>query len=146
MNQLQVISESSPPQEPPPSSAPTFPYVRFLIDGRDLRSYVGESLTGGRVGPPIGVALLPSRHLLGSPDANMSAEGRPALLVCRIDADMYCGAVTADVQLSGERITWSDFRDVWYDFEAAAWRGRQLAAGPFVFDEVQYRIALTTTT
>ena len=116
--------------------------MSLLIDGKDLRELVGEAGPGSFVGLPAEVALLPSTHLLGRPNDAFTIEGRPALLVCPICADLECGAVTARVERRTASVRWTDFESARFDVESGTWHLTGIAAGPFSFENRAYESAL----
>jgi len=145
VNELRVIPQAPAAGSIRLSSAPKFTYVQFLIDGEDLRALVGGSHLVQEVGPPPEIALLPSRHLMGAPDEELIADGLPFLLVCQIDADPYCGGITAGVEVGADVVTWRGFARVSFDFVAGAWERQELEVGPFVFRARDYESALGST-
>jgi hypothetical protein len=125
-----------------PEYGVTFEHVSFLVDGQDLRELAGESVRGSLVGLPREVALYPSRHLLGRPDPDFTIEGKQALLVCPICADLRCGAVTARIDLHATRVRWSEFERAVWDARVEQWGFSDLRIEPFGFDRTEYEQAL----
>ncbi len=125
-----------------PGYGVTFEHVSFLIDGQDLRELAGERMRRSLVGLPREVALYPSRHLLDRPDPDFTIEGKQALLVCPICADLLCGAVTARIDVFGARVRWSEFERAVWDARSGHWGFADLRIGPIGFDRAQYELAL----
>src|SRR4051812_39853670 len=48
-------------------------------------------------------------HLLGNDAAPNLAPDRVALMVCKIDGDILCGAITARLTLTDDEAVWSDW-------------------------------------
>jgi hypothetical protein len=125
-----------------PEYGATFEHVSFMVDGKDLRELVGEAERGSLIGLPREVALHPSRHLLDRPDPDFTIEGKQALFVCPICADLLCGAVTARIDVFGARVRWSEFERARWNHEGELWGFTALRVGPFGFDRAQYERAL----
>lgn len=94
------------------------------------------------MGLPVDVALLPSAHLLGTPNDDFAIEGRPALLVCPICADLECGAITARVEQRTATVRRIDFEQAQPDVESGTWRLTAIAVGPYSFERHAYEAAL----
>lgn len=91
---------------------PVSHFLDLVVDGRsllDLAKGSGNLVTELNrpwlQAVPEAVAVLRGQQ----PHADLEP-GRIALLVCIIDGDLGCGAVTAALQVSAETVTWSDFQ------------------------------------
>lgn len=95
------------------------PESRFLdlvVDGRSLRDIVGEPAQDlvtelnrpWLPGVPDAVATF-----LGRRPGEFLAPGRIPLLVCAVDGDLGCGALTTALDVGAAEVTWSDF--LWED-------------------------------
>jgi hypothetical protein len=132
----------------------------ITINGRELLDIVREAevpfaeaeghadVAGAYRGLPVDLAFLPSRHLLGQPDALYSDLARsgevnkPAVLVCTC-GEPGCWPLVVRIDVRDDIVVWSDFeqphrtdehggRDPWsYD-----------PVGPFEFDRSSYKQAL----
>ena len=123
--------------------------VHFLVNGRDLVELAREAERAGAAadgqpdlaGPYGGLepedALAPSRHLLGAPLPHLAAtgDGRVPLLLWEC-GEAGCWPLVARVEVTRERVTWSDFAQP----HRPHWRHHAL--GPFTFDRAQYEAAL----
>lgn len=79
--------------------------------------------------------LAPSMHLLGTPDAEFSHEGKPFLLGCTCGI-AGCWPLFARVEVGPDTVRWSEFEHGFRN----NWRYDSL--GPFVFQRSQYETAL----
>lgn len=147
---------------PEVSGAAASPPWRFdlTVDGALLRERIAElsgpDLLGANGLPAVGDGEAPSeaaaalRRLAGraerDPAWGVLDEGRLALYVCPLCADLYCGAVTVAVErevlASGaEVVRWHELR-VEDGYTPAEEMVDLSALGPFVFDARQYDEAL----
>ncbi len=62
-----------------------------------------------------------------------------ALLVCRVDGDIACGALTADLQLSETHVAWTDWP--WESYQGA--RTVENVSEPLLFDRTTYEAQLS---
>lgn len=53
--------------------------------------------------------LPPNRHLIGEPHADLSVDGRAAVLVCPLCGDLGCGAILARIEIGSDVVVWHDF-------------------------------------
>lgn len=116
-------------------------FLDFVVNGQPLRSV---ALTPG----PDLVTELNRPWLPGIPDAvevlqgrrpsEDLAPGRVALLVCVVDGDLGCGALTTALGLGDTEVSWSDFlwEDGIYDPRPVTQLDR-----PITFDRSQYEAA-----
>lgn len=120
--------------------------MSFLIDGIDLveriaNERVTNEYTGHYAGIPPGIALLPSRHLLGTPHPQYEHLGKPALLGCGGCGVFGCWPLYVTVLLDDDEVMWRDFDNPFlsdWDEAAPSHRG----VGAYTFDRRQYEEAL----
>jgi hypothetical protein len=79
--------------------------LELEINGRPLLELVGLADFAGLTPRE----LPPSKHLLGRPDADLSINGRAAVLVCPLCGDLGCGAILARIEVAGDVVVWRDF-------------------------------------
>jgi len=94
------------------------------------------------MGPPQAIVLAPGRHFLGDPDPELSAEGRPAVLVCSICAGWGCGFISARIDIGERAVTWSDFGTTNWEWGLDEWTINPIDAERFEFDRREYAAAL----
>lgn len=114
-------------------------FLDFMIEGRSLRDLVGE--------PDMVTAMsrawlkeVPAEmdRLLGRRDTEGLSTGRVALLLCRVDGDIACGALTARLELSDAHVAWTDW--LWASSQGAP--PVEQLSDPFVFDRTTYEAQL----
>lgn len=93
------------------TSRPESHYLDFVVDGQRLGDLVGRSAD---MTTSLNRAWLSSveasvQELLGQRAEEGLDPGRVALFVCGECGDLGCGAVTALLQMSEDRVTWSGF-------------------------------------
>ena len=121
-------------------------HVVFLIDGVDLvervsREWVTNDHPGQYAGITPTIALLPSYHLLGTPDPEYELNGNPALLGCGGCGVFNCWPLYVTVLIGDGVVTWKDFDNPFlsdWGERAPSYRG----LGAFTFDRRQYEGAL----
>lgn len=85
-------------------------FLDFLINGRSLRDITQEpDMVTPLSRPWLEDVPTEVERLLGLLDTDGLAAGRAALLVCRVDGDIACGAVTARVHITDAHIVWTDW-------------------------------------
>ena len=124
--------------------------MEFVVDGERLGRILGPSLGYDDVTTeyvpvlvtdwPTGIALDDLDRLLGQPGPPQ-LNGRTAMYVCAVCGDLGCGAVTAVVELDGEKVVWRDF-GYQNDYEAFDPGAVFAGVGPFAFDRDAYAAAL----
>ena len=120
-------------------------HLDFLVDGTSLydltNAYNFDLISTLGWSPPEQEARVVRMLLLDIPGDLW--EGRQSLFVCGECGDIGCGAITANVSRIGDAYVWKDFAyENNYD-EAMTDREGFAHVGPFTFDSVQYREALT---
>jgi len=85
-------------------------FLDFLVDGRSLRDVAHEPDMVTLLSRPW-LEDVPTEigRLLGRRETDGLSPGRAALLVCRVDGDIGCGALTARVQLAEAHISWTNW-------------------------------------
>jgi hypothetical protein len=101
------------------SGSRLYTFADWTIDGTPLPE-LPAFRSGGRhpnvLGPAVDVTYLvkdsdeavPQLNRLSGEDAPDFEDGRVALLVCAFDWDLGCGALSARVELIGDRVLWKD--------------------------------------
>jgi hypothetical protein len=123
-------------------------YLDFIIDGLSLLEALGDPDLVGCLGKgrnPIYEVGLVEQLLLWKP--RELETGRCLLYVCPLCGDVGCGAITAEVEQEGDFYVWSQFgREVNYQYDDEPLFNvvGYEAIGPFRFDKIQYRDALTS--
>ena len=117
------------------------------MDGRDLVEFVRDvelasavadkqpELAGSYAGPTLWRIADLAAHLLGRPDPLYGEGGRVELLVCAGCGEPGCWPLEAQVDVTEEQVSWSDFRQP----HRPNWRHRGLT---FEFDRAQYEAAI----
>lgn len=86
--------------------------------------------------------LLPSTHLLGTPEPIFAYDGlRVSLLECECGC-AGCWPLIARITLSESTVTWSDFEQVHRGPDAVAGHWNYEGFGPFTFSREQYLAAI----
>lgn len=125
-----------------------FPYLEWTVDGVPVRQVVAWP-TGEVVGEvtPIQNEYAAReyeadylRAILGEPverDWTIMSDGRIPLLVCSIDFDMNCRALTAELVVSGTLVEWRDI--AWQvDYEPLDLAEQEQPVVSLKFDRRQY--------
>ena len=99
-------------------------------------------IAGGYSGLPASSHLLPSRHFFGEQNNPETRAGRVELLLCRDCGEIGCWPILARIEVTNDRVTWSDFQQPYRTGwgKAAVWDFSHF--GPFVFERGQYEKAL----
>lgn len=85
-------------------------FLDFLIDGRSLRDITHESdMVTPLSRPWLEDVPTEVERLLGRRETDGLSAGRAALLVCRVDGDIACGAVTARIHITDAHVGWTDW-------------------------------------
>lgn len=117
---------------------PESPFLDLVVDGRSVRSLATQPADDfvTELNRPwlADVANTVDRFLGRRPDEDL-APGRIALLVCPMDGDLWCGQLTALLDIGAAEVSWSDFR--WEDGYSDSRREERLDQ-PLVFDRAQY--------
>lgn len=116
-------------------------FLDFVVNGRSLRSVAltpGPDLVTGLNRPWLPGIPDAVEVLLGRRPSEDLAPGRLALLVCVVDGDLGCGALTTALGLGDTEVSWSDFlwEDGIYDPRPVTQLDR-----PITFDRSQYEAA-----
>ena len=121
---------------------PVSHFLDFVINGQSL---IGLLRGGGDYVTNLNRAWVPDvvpvhvAVLLGrQPDPELDP-GRVPLIVCAVDGDIACGAVTAALSVAADTVTWSDFR--WED----GYRALEAPEGlpdAVTFDRREYELGL----
>ena len=130
----------------------------ITINGRELLDIVREAevpfaeaeghpdLAGSYRGLPAVVALVPSKHLHGEPDALYSelvgsgAVTKPAVLVCEC-GEPGCWPLCARIEVKDEVVVWSDFEQPHRKGDDGREPWSYGSVGPFEFDRSNYEQA-----
>lgn len=102
--------------------------VLFTIDGEPLQERL-RSINDGLTLQE----LPPNTHLLGEPSADLTLDGRAALLICPMCGDLGCGAELARIEIGEDTVTWRDF--IYGNHDPAMDKSLDCE---FVFDRQQY--------
>lgn len=114
-------------------------FLDFMIDGRSLRDLVGEpDMVTPLSRPWLEEVRAETERLLGRRETEELPAGRVALLLCHVDGDIACGALTARLQLSDAHVVWSDW--LWESYQGAL--PVEQFSEPLVFDRVTYEAQL----
>lgn len=85
-------------------------FLDFMIDGRSLRHIAHEpDMVTPLSRPWLEDVPTEVERLLGRRETDGLSAGRAALLVCRVDGDAACGALTARIQTSHAHVSWTDW-------------------------------------
>lgn len=115
-------------------------FLDFTIDGRSLRELVDEpALVTPLSRPWLEEVPAAVERLLGRRETEGLAAGRVGLLLCGLDGDIACGAVTVRVQVSDGHVGWTDW--LWESDQDALPVERQ--PGPLLFDRKAYEAQLS---
>lgn len=122
-------------------------FLDYVTDGRWLREVAGEpNLVTPLSRPWLKDVASEIDQLLGQREAGDLPAGRVALLVCPVDGDIACGALTARLQVSQDHVVWTDW--LWESDQGAL--SVEHLSEPAMFDrqdyEKQMRMALATVT
>jgi len=114
-------------------------FLDILLEGRSLRDIVGEPEMVTPLSRPW-VREVPTQvdRLLGEQVADDLPAGRVALLLCPIDGDVGCGALTASLRFSEAHVAWTDW--LW-ESDQGAYPVEQFP-DPVVFDRTTYKSQL----
>lgn len=117
-------------------------FLDFLIAGRSLRDMAGG---GADMVTPLcrpWIQTVPDEIacLLGQREVDGLQPDRVALLLCKVDGDLGCGALTARLHVEARQVSWSDW--LWESFGEPT-PVPQLTT-PLIFDRGQYETALRT--
>jgi hypothetical protein len=114
-------------------------FLDFMIEGRSLRDLVGEPDMVTPLSRPW-LEGIPAEidRLLGRRETEELSAGRVALLLCRVDGDIACGALTARLEHSEAHVAWTDW--LWESYQGALPVERP--AAPLVFDRTTYEAQL----
>jgi hypothetical protein len=117
-------------------------YLDFIIDGQPLSEKIGGDLASclGWFVPAENTKAV--RRLLLEEPADLP-NNRRSLYVCPECGDLECGAVTAVIERSGDKIIWRDFGFQHESDELTPIRGYRDIS--FAFDGTQYNQALKGT-
>jgi hypothetical protein len=87
-------------------------FLDFVIDGRSIREMVdgGTGHVTELCRPWLHAVPESVDRLLGRLGTDGLLENRVALLVCGVCGDLGCGAVTAQLNLSQDQVSWSNFQ------------------------------------
>ncbi|MQA36126.1 hypothetical protein [Modestobacter roseus] len=125
-----------------------FTYLEWTIDGVPLREVVAwpDGSVAREVTPVGNGAALPEyevdylRAVLGEPVSREWAvmpDGRVPLLVCEVDFDLDCRALTAELVRSDDRVEWRDI--AWQvTYEPLDLTEQELPVMTLAFDRQQY--------
>ena len=120
----------------------------WTVDGTPLRSLLGWARPPQQMTPLCGDSFWPRvavehlRQLLGEAPGEFD-DGRVAMLRCPIDADLGCAALSMQLVLASDAVTWSDFS--WQNnYEPFDEEGRILDLS-FSFDRPSYESTLRQT-
>lgn len=91
-------------------------FLDLVVDGQSLRSITATA--GPELVTELNRPWLPGvpealEKLLGRRSSDDLAPGRVALLLCHVDGDLACGALTAALRVEDAEVSWSDF--LWED-------------------------------
>jgi hypothetical protein len=100
------------------------------------------NIAGGYSGLPASSYLLPSRHFLGEQAHPDMREERVELLLCRDCGEMGCWPMLARIEVTDERVTWSDFQQPHRNGRGRSAFWDYTHFGSFVFERGQYERAL----
>jgi hypothetical protein len=111
----------------------------FVADGTRLSTvFSGDRMAALGAGTPAWNQQV-AEKLLGHSDPDLPPN-RVALYVCPECFDLGCGAITAALERTPDRVTWSDFR-LENDLRDLV-DPRKFAIGPFTFDRAAYEAAI----
>jgi hypothetical protein len=100
------------------------------------------SIAGEYSGLPAVSFLFPSRHFLGEQAHPETRAGRVELLLCRDCGEIGCWPILAQIEVTENRVTWSNFQQPHRMGRGNSAIWDYAAFGPFVFDRAQYEGAL----
>lgn len=114
-------------------------FLDFVIEGRSLRDVVGEPDMVTPLSRPW-VEEVPTEigRLLGEGETAYLPTGRVALLLCAVDGDVGCGALTARLRPSETHVVWMDW--LWESDHGA--RPVEQLSDPVLFDRSTYESQL----
>lgn len=114
-------------------------FLDFMIEGLSLRDLAGEPDMVTPLSRPWleGVPAEIDR-LLGRRETEELSEGRVALLLCGVDGDTACGALTARLEHSEAHVTWTDW--LWESYQGA--QPVERPSAPLVFERTRYEAQL----
>ena len=115
-------------------------FLDFVIAGRSLRDMVGDSadMVTPLCRPWIQAVPDEVACLLGQLDVDGLRHDRVALLLCQVDGDLGCGALTARLDIGARQVSWSDW--LWESFQEPM-PVPQLRT-PLIFDRALYETTL----
>ena len=116
-------------------------FLDLVVDGQSLRTTTatpGPELVTELNRPWLHVVPEAVDRLLGRRPSEDLDTGRVPLLLCHVDGDLVCGALTAALRVGDTEVTWSDFR--WEDLINPPRPVEQLDQ-PITFDRGQYESA-----
>jgi hypothetical protein len=114
-------------------------FLDLMIDRRSLRDLVGEpDMVTALSRPWLKEVPTEVDRLLGLGQTEGLSSGRVALLLCAVDGDIACGALTARLQLSEAHVAWTDW--LWESYQGAL-PVEQLCE-PLVFNRALYEAQL----
>jgi hypothetical protein len=116
-------------------------FLDLVVNGQSLRSITatpGPELVTELNRPWLHVVPEAVDKLLGRRPSEDLDPGRVPLLLCHVDGDLACGALTAALRVGDAEVSWSDFR--WEDGIYEPRTVEQLDQ-PITFDRSQYEAA-----
>lgn len=116
-------------------------FLDLVVNGQSLRSITstsGPELVTELNRPWLHVVPEALDRLLGRRPSEDLDPGRIPLLLCHVDGDLACGALTASLRVADAEVSWSDFR--WEDGIYDPRPVEQLDQ-PITFDRGQYEAA-----
>lgn len=114
-------------------------FLDFTIDGRSLRDIANEpDMVTPLSRPWLEDVPTEVERLLGRRDTDVLSAGRAALLICRVDGDIACGALTARVHISNAQVGWTD----WLWETDLGGLPVEIDPGDFLFDRTAYEAEL----
>jgi hypothetical protein len=116
-------------------------YLDFIVDGQPLSPQIRRDLVS-TLGWSVPAANAEAVARLMIKESADLANHRHTLYVCPECGDLACGAVTVLIERDGDRIVWRDFAFQNENNEKAH-REKIEGLGPFQFERVQYRKALS---
>jgi len=128
-------------------------FLDFVVDGRSLREMVdgGTGHVTKLCRPWLHAVPEPVDRLLGRLGTDGLPENRVALLVCGMCGDLGCGTLTAQLNLSQDQVSWSNFLR---EGEVGDWEGglgdpasidlAHAGDGRIVFNRAGYEAMLTS--
>lgn len=130
--------------------------IAIVINDRDLIEWVrevelpyaereGASEIAGSYAPlPAETVLLPSRHMLGEPEARYaSRDGRTQIFVCGDCQEDGCWPLSVRIEVDEDTVRWRDFEQPHRRLpgpHTQEWTYEGI--GPFTFDRRQYEAAI----